>query len=155
MRDMTTTAMLGVVILLTGAVKVPSPVAGGEFQLSAPLAVLICAYFGFSRYFTAGILASFLGLLLGTSNLFNIAIALVFRLIVGGIIAISSGQSLPLLMLSGPVGTFCARIAVAQLLHLQWQILAVAAIPGMVFTAVVVGLAYKPGLKLLQRYRII
>ena len=43
MHDLTTTALLAVLILLSGSMKIPSPVAGGEFQLSAPIAVLICA----------------------------------------------------------------------------------------------------------------
>ena len=58
MHDLTTTALLAVLILLSGSMKIPSPVAGGEFQLSAPIAVLICALFGFKRYIWAGILAS-------------------------------------------------------------------------------------------------
>ena len=41
MHDLTTTALLAVLILLSGSMKIPSPVAGGEFQLSAPIAVLI------------------------------------------------------------------------------------------------------------------
>lgn len=154
MREMTTTAMLGVVILLVGAIKIPSPAAGCEFQLSAPLAVLICAYFGFKRYFIAGLLASVLGLILGTANIFNIAIALIFRLVVGAIVIVG-GEFLPILMLSGPLGTLVARFVIAQMMHINWMILAATAVPGMIFTLAVVGLAYNPGLKLLKKYRII
>lgn len=151
MREMTTTTLLGVLILLVGAIKIPSPAAGCEFQLSAPLAVLICVYFGFKRYMFAGILASLLGLLLGTANLFNIIIALVFRLVVGLLVTVSKGN-LPIIVISGPLGTMAARFVIAQLMHISWLYLAAAAIPGMIFTAVAVALAYKPGLKLKQKY---
>lgn len=53
-RELTFTAFLSVLILLSGSLKLPSPVAGGEFQLSAPIAVLICAYFGFGYVTTNG-----------------------------------------------------------------------------------------------------
>lgn len=154
MRNMTTTALLGVVILLVGAIKIPSPVAGGEFQASAPIAVLICAYFGFKRYFLAGILASVLGMLLGTANIFNVMIALVFRVVAGAAV-VCSGKYLVLLMLCGPLGTLASRVVMAQVMGIDWRILAVAAVPGMVFTAVAVGMGYKPGLQLLKKYRII
>ena len=36
MQELTTTALLGVLILISGSFKIPSPIAGGEFQLSAP-----------------------------------------------------------------------------------------------------------------------
>lgn len=65
MKELTTIALLGVLILISGSFKIPSPIAGGEFQLSAPIAVLICACFGFKRYIIAGILASMLGMMLG------------------------------------------------------------------------------------------
>ena len=42
MKELTTIALLGVLILISGSFKIPSPIAGGEFQLSAPIAVLIC-----------------------------------------------------------------------------------------------------------------
>lgn len=43
LKDLTTISLLAVLILISGSFKIPSPVAGGEFQLSAPIAVLICA----------------------------------------------------------------------------------------------------------------
>ena len=80
---MTTTAMLAVLILLSGTFKIPSPVAGGEFQLSAPIAVLICALFGFKRYIIAGILASTLGMMLGVHTIFSVIIQMSFRIEIG------------------------------------------------------------------------
>lgn len=73
MKELTTIALLGVLILISGSFKIPSPLAGGEFQLSAPIAVLICACFGFKRYIIAGILASMLGMIRWYSALLPVA----------------------------------------------------------------------------------
>ena len=54
-RDLTTTALLAILIIISGTFRIPSPLAGGEFQLSSPIAVLICACFGFKRYIIAGV----------------------------------------------------------------------------------------------------
>ena len=150
MHQLTTTAFLSVLILLSGAIKLPSPFPGGEFQLSAPVAVLICACFGFKRYIAAGIVASVLGMLLGTANVFNVLIAMVFRLVAGGIIAFG-GTSLPIIVVSGPFGTFAARLVLAQLTGISWLVLVSAAIPGMVFTAVAAGAMYRPAIRLLHK----
>lgn len=150
MQQLTCTAMLGVIILLSGSFKIPSPVAGGEFQLSAPLAVLICAYFGFKRYLIAGVIASVLGLLLGTANILNIMIAMVFRVVAGGLVSIA-GTSLPVIAVSGPLGTLAARLVMGQVLQINWLVLAAAAVPGMIFTAIAAALLYKPGLALLGK----
>lgn len=150
MKELTTTALLGVLILISGTFKIPSPIAGGEFQLSAPIAVLICACFGFKRYITAGILASMLGLLLGTANIFNVLIQMVFRLAAGGTLALA-GTSLPVIAVSGPLGTFAARLVLWQVTGVSWQVLTIAAAPGMIFTAVTAVLLYKPALRLLHK----
>lgn len=150
MHQLTTTALLSVLILLSGAMKLPSPFPGGEFQLSAPIAVLICACFGFKRYITAGIIASILGLLLGTANIFNVLIAMVFRLVAGGCLALL-GASIPVIMVSGPLGTIAARLVLAQVTGISWLVLATAAIPGMIFTAIAAAAMYKPAVKLLHK----
>ena len=76
-------ALLTAFIAVTGAIKIPNVIPGVDFQLSAPLAVAICAVFGFKRYIVAGCLASVISLLLGTQTLLHVAIALQFRLWVG------------------------------------------------------------------------
>lgn len=149
MQQLTTTALLSAVILISGSLKIPSPFPGGEFQLSAPIAVLICCCFGFKRYLTAGIMASILGLLLGTATIFNVIIAMVFRVVAGAVLELG-GRNLPVIMLCGPLGTLAARIVLGQVLQVSWVVLTVAALPGMVFTAVAAGLMYRPALKLLH-----
>lgn len=150
-RDLTTTALLSVLILLSGAAKIPSPIAGGEFQLSAPIAVLICACFGFKKYITAGFIASILGMMLGTSTILNVLIAMTFRIVAGGSIALF-GAHWPVVVISGPVGSLAARVLLAQITGVSWTLLAAAALPGMIFTAVATGILYHPCRKLLHRF---
>lgn len=149
-QNLTFTAFLSMLILISGSLKIPSPIIGGEFQLSAPIAVLICCYFGFKRYLTAGIIASILSLLLGTATVFNVMIAIIFRIVAGTIITLG-GRSLPIIALSGPSGTLAARMVMGQLLNIDWLILAYAALPGMIFTALVSVLLYKPCQKFLNK----
>ena len=150
MHDLTTTALLAVLILLSGSMKIPSPVAGGEFQLSAPIAVLICALFGFKRYILAGVLASALGMMLGIHTIFSVIIQRSFRVVTGAVMALG-GTNLLTVIISGPLGTLFARIVMWQITGVSWIALTAAAAPGMVFTAVGAGLMYKPVQKLLHK----
>ena len=150
MHDLTTTALLAVLILLSGSMKIPSPVAGGEFQLSAPIAVLICALFGFKRYILAGVLASALGMMLGIHTIFSVIIQMSFRVVTGAVMALG-GTNLLTVIISGPLGTLFARIVMWQITGVSWIALTAAAAPGMVFTAVGAGLMYKPAQKLLHK----
>lgn len=150
MQELTTTALLAVVILLSGSMKIPSPVAGGEFQLSAPIAVLICALFGFKRYIFAGVLASALGMMLGIHTIFAVIIQMAFRIVTGAVMAVL-GTNLLTVIISGPLGTLFARIVMWQVTGVSWLVLTAAAAPGMVFTAIAAGVMYKPAQKLLQR----
>lgn len=153
-KDMAILGLLAAVILISGFFKLPSPILGGEFQLSAPIAVLICALFGFKRYILAGIIASVLGLALGTANFFNVIVAMVFRLVVG--IILSLGHVNPItLSLSGPLGTFTARLVLFLVTGISWKVLALAALPGMVFTAIVSVVLYKPAQRLLRKVKAI
>ncbi len=150
MQQMTTTALLAVLILLSGSLKIPSPVIGGEFQLSAPIAVLICALFGFKRYFIAGVLASLLGMMLGIHTIFSVIIQMTFRLAAGGVMALF-GTNLLTVIISGPLGTLLARLVMWQVTGVSWLVLTAAAAPGMVFTAVSAGVLYKPAQKMLHK----
>ena len=81
--DCCETALLAVLIAVSGTFRIPGIVPGTEFQLSAPIAVAICGVFGFKKYIIAGILASLMGLSLGTCTILNVAIQMSFRLGVG------------------------------------------------------------------------
>lgn len=132
-HDLTEIALLAALITITGAIKLPSLLPGMEFQLSAPLAVAICVVFGFKKYILAGILSSMAGLILGTHNLFNVAIAMQFRLVVGAMIALF-GRRLWVVALSGPLGTLTARLTLSLVVGKAAGALVLAALPGMVFT---------------------
>ena len=138
MKELTTIALLGVLILISGSFKIPSPIAGGEFQLSAPIAVLICACFGFKRYIIA------------MHNIINVLVQMVFRVVAGGTMALL-GTNLLTVAVSGPLGTFAARLVLWQVTGVNWMVLTAAAFPGMIFTAVAAGAFYKPAKQLLTK----
>lgn len=142
-REIALTALLGATILVSGSFKIPSPFFGGEFQLSAPLAVLICAFFGFRRYLFAGIGASVAGLALGLATPFNVVVAMVFRIVAGAAVCLGH-RHLVALMLAGPLGTAAARLVLAPILGVDVLILLGAAVPGMIMTAIAVFLLVKP-----------
>lgn len=148
-RMLTETALLTALITMTGALKLPGFIPGTEFQLSAPLAVAICGVFGFTKYMTAGVLSSLIGLILGTQTILNVLIALIFRVTVGMLIRVC-GTSWPVLTLAGPLGSSVARLALGGVLGKAVIPLLLAAVPGMIYT----GLAAYPLTKLLLRIKV-
>lgn len=129
-------SLLASFISVSGSIKIPTLIMGSEFQMSAPVAVAICAVFGFKRYIIAGIISSVLLFLLGIHTLINVEIAMVFRLIVGLIISLG-GKHIWIIIIAGPIGTFIARIVLAFTLQLPLMLLVFPAIPGMVLTAII------------------
>lgn len=148
-RMLTETALLTALITVTGAIKLPGFIPGTEFQLSAPLAVAICGVFGFTKYMTAGILSSVIGLILGTQTILNVFIAMVFRVTVGIVIAVF-GTSWPVLAIAGPLGSSLARLSIGGILGKAVIPLLLAAVPGMIYTA----LAAYPLTLLLKRVKV-
>lgn len=147
-RDMTVTGLLAALIAISGSFKIPGLIPGTEFQLSAPLAVAICAVYGFHRYFVAGVLASAATLMLGTQTLFNTAIALLFRVTIG-VVLVVGGTSWPVVAIAGPIASFIARLSLMGIMgQAAWAVIA-AALPGMIYTAV----AAWPLTVVLQRVR--
>ncbi|HWR43057.1 hypothetical protein [Sporomusa sp.] len=130
----TEVGLLAAFITITGTFKLPGLIPGTEFQLSAPLAVGICAVFGFSKYILAGVLSSAAGLILGTQSLLNVFIAMVFRVTVGMIVVLL-GRSWPVIVLAGPVGSAVARLALGGIIGKAAIPLVLAAAPGMIYTA--------------------
>lgn len=147
-RWLTETALLAALVAVTGAVKLPGLVPGTEFQLSAPLAVAICAVFGFVKYITAGLIASLAGLILGTQTVLNVCVAVVFRLTAGAMLGFF-GTAWPVVVAAGPVGSAVARLALGAVLGKAAVPLVIAAFPGMIYT----GLAAWPLTLLLRRVR--
>lgn len=133
-RRLAETGLLAAFLFVTGAVKLPGLLPGTEFQLSAPLAVAVCAVFGFRRYIIAGLIASSLGLMLGTQNFLHVFIAMIFRLTVGGVLA-TAGTSWLAVAVAGPIGSAVARLALAAVIGQVAAGLVLAAVPGMLCTA--------------------
>lgn len=140
-KELTTTALLGSILALLGTFKIPGIIPGTEFQLSAPFAVCIAASLGFRRYLGIGILASCINLLMGTHTILNVTVAMVFRIVVGLIITVIGVNPISLII-SGPLGTIAGRIVLGGILHTDYKVLILGAVPGMIFTAVVAGLFY-------------
>lgn len=132
--DLTQIALLAAFITISGAIKIPSIIPGAEFQLSAPLAVAICYAFGFKVYLIAGVLSSIVGLIMGTHTLFNVAIAMLFRLSVA-LTMFAVGRNKLSLIVAGPIASTLARLSIALFLDKLAYALVVAAIPGMIYTA--------------------
>lgn len=140
-NELTLIALLSAIIGISGMIKIPSFVGGAEFQLSAPLAVIIVACFGFKKYFIAGVIASFISFLLGTHTIINILVAMVFRLVAGGSISLFGPTNINLII-SGPIGTIVARLVLSLILKVNPWTLIIGAIPGMIFTSLVVMFLY-------------
>lgn len=128
-------SLLAAFISVSGMIKLPTFVMGSEFQMSAPIAVAICAIFGFKRYIIAGILSSLILFLLGLHTIVNVLVAMVFRLVVGFIISLFGSHPL-VIAISGPLGTFVARYVLAMTLQIPFTVLVMPALPGMILTAI-------------------
>ena len=140
-REMTLTALLAAILAVLGMFKLPSILPGCEFQLSAPFAVCIAGCFGFKRYIRIGILARVINLILSTHTIVNVTIAMIFRLVAGGILAVFGVNPLTII-LSGPLGTAAGRIVLGAISGTDPLVLTAAAVPGMVFTAVSASVMY-------------
>lgn len=149
-RRIAVCSLLAAVLALLGCFKIPGPIPGTEFQLSAPFAVCIAACFGFANYFKIGLLASLINFLLGTHTLVNITVAMVFRLVAGGLISLAGANPLTLLV-SGPLGTGVGRLVLAAVLGVEPLPLLLASLPGMAYTALGSLLLYPVMRRLVQR----
>lgn len=132
--DICETAMLAVLIAVSGVFRIPGLVPGTKFQLSAPIAVAICGVFGFKKYLIAGILASLLSMTMGTATILNVAVAMTFRVVVG-LVWLALGDSRVFYVISGPVGSAAARVLMYFLLGKGLEVMLIAAAPGMIYTA--------------------
>lgn len=150
-NNLVVTAMLAALLAILGTFKIPAIVPGAEFQLSAPFALCIAACFGFRRYFTIGLLASAINLLLGTHTILNVTIALVFRIIAGGMITLLGAKPASL-VISGSVGTAAGRLILAAIVHVSPFPLLAGAAPGMIATAILTPIMYPAMKRVLSAY---
>ena len=149
-KELVLTAFLGILILVSGYFKIPSPVGGAEFQMSAPIAVTIAMLFGFRTYILAGILASILAFSMGTITVYGILIQFVFRLVVGLCIVILGTRKVSLLI-SGPLGRIAARFAVSVVTQVPVLPLIISILPGLVITPLVAYILYTKGYRMMKK----
>ncbi len=141
-REITLVSLLAVIIAISGTFKLPGIIPGTEFQMSAPIAIGICATFGFKRYITAGIVASFINLIMGTHTILNVIVAMVFRIVAGSAISYL-GTGIIIVSLAGPLGTFVGRIVMSYIVGTPLKVLVIASLPGMVYTMISSYFTYK------------
>lgn len=141
-KEITLVALLSVIIAISGNFKLPGLIPGTEFQMSAPIAIGICATFGFKKYITSGIIASFINLVMGTHTILNVIVSMVFRIVAGGIIS-TLGVSFLVVSLAGPIGTFFGRIVMSFITKASLKSLVIAAFPGMIYTLISSYIIYK------------
>lgn len=141
-RELTLISLISVIIAISGIFKLPGIIPGTEFQMSAPIAIGICATFGFKRYVFSGIIASFINLLMGTHTLLNVIAAMIFRIVGGGLIGIF-GNGIIVVTTAGPVGTICGRIVMSFITGVPAKVLIISAFIGMVYTAILSYITFK------------
>ncbi|AZO94808.1 hypothetical protein [Halocella sp. SP3-1] len=134
-RELTLISLLAVIITISGSFKMPGPLPGTEFQLSAPIAVAITVVFGFRRYIIAGIIASAISLTLGIHTIINVIIAMTFRFVAGGIIYFFKPGFIPVII-AGPLGSITARIMLCLFFGNPLSAMLIAGLPGMLYTAI-------------------
>ncbi|MEG0843964.1 MAG: hypothetical protein RSD22_08180 [Romboutsia sp.] len=149
-RELTLISILALIIAISGTFKLPGIIPGTEFQMSAPIAIGICSMFGFKRYISAGVIASFINFMMGTHTILNILVAMVFRVVAGGIIYIL-GTNILVISLAGPIGTFLGRIVMSYIVGTPFKILLIGAFPGMIYTAISSYFIYKAMLKIVDK----
>ena len=141
-KELTLIPILGTIIFLTSLIKIPSIFPGAEFQMSAPISVLISMTFGPKIYILAGLIGSFLSFFTGISNIYGIIVALVFRIGVLVFILLIKNKNFCLLFASS-FGTSLSRIVLSKLLGLPLISLLIPALPGMIISGVLAKLFYE------------
>ncbi|MDP4448503.1 QueT transporter family protein [Staphylococcus hyicus] len=140
-KFMTQISAIAALLTVFALFKLPALLPGLEFQLSAPVSLLILAFFGIKRYFIGGLISSMILFIIGVFNPLHLCVSIIFRLVAIGVVY-GLGVSLRTLCLAGCVGTLVSRVILATFLHLPPIVLVAHALPGICFTLIVVSLLY-------------
>lgn len=136
-KEITQISCIAAILSIFAMIKLPSIIPGMEFQLSAPVSLLILAFFGIKKYFIGGLLSSFILLALGIFNPINIMISIIFRLVAIIIVYIFKTNVFSLIIAS-VLGSVISRIILSQILDLPLLIILINALPGIIFTILTV-----------------
>lgn len=140
-KSITQISVIAALLTLFALFKLPALIPGLEFQLSAPVSILILAFFGIKRYFIGGLISSAILFIIGVFNPLHLAISIIFRIVAIGIVYFW-GVSLKSLSLASCAGTLTSRIILASILNLPPILLVAHALPGIIFTIIVVVILY-------------
>lgn len=135
-KDITQISVIAAILTILAVLKIPSIIPGLDFQLSAPAALLILAFFGIKKYFLGGLLSSVLLLIFGVFNPINVIISIIFRVIAIAVVYLLKINVLSL-VLSSVLGSLVSRLLLSIILNLPVWVVLLNAIPGVIFTLIV------------------
>lgn len=110
-KDITQISVIAAILTILAALKIPSIIPGLDFQLSAPAALLILAFFGIKKYFLGGLLSSLLLLVFGVFNPINVIISIIFRVIAIAVVYLLKINVLSL-VLASVLGSLVSRLLI-------------------------------------------
>lgn len=135
-KEITQISCIAAILSILAIIKMPSILPGLDFQLSAPISLLILAIFGIKKYFVGGLLSSFILFILGIFNPINLIISFIFRL-VAILIVYFFKVNIFSLVAAAILGSTLSRIMLAQILNLPILLVIVNAVPGIIFTIII------------------
>lgn len=116
-KDITQISVIAAILTILAVLKIPSIILGLDFQLSAPAALLILAFFGIKKYFLGGLLSSVLLLIFGVFNPINVIISIIFRVIAIAVVYLLKINVLSL-VLASVLGSLVSRLLLSIILNL-------------------------------------
>ncbi|MRF37189.1 QueT transporter family protein [Staphylococcus sp. KY49P] len=135
-KEITQISCIAAILSIFAIIKMPSILPGLEFQLSAPVSLLILAIFGIKKYFIGGLLSSFILLILGIFNPINLIVSFCFRFVAILVIWFFKVNVFSLII-AAVLGSTLSRIILSQILNLPILVIVINATPGIIFTIIV------------------
>lgn len=135
-KEITQISCIAAILSIFAIIKMPSILPGLEFQLSAPVSLLILAIFGIKKYFIGGLLSSFILLILGIFNPINLIVSFCFRFVAILVIWFFKVNVFSLII-AAVLGSTLSRIILSQTLNLPILVVVINATPGIIFTIIV------------------
>lgn len=135
-KEITQISCIAAILSIFAIIKMPSILPGLEFQLSAPVSLLILAIFGIKKYFIGGLLSSFILLILGIFNPINLIVSFCFRFVAILVIWFFKVNVFSLII-AAVLGSTLSRIILSQILNLPILVVVINATLGIIFTIIV------------------
>lgn len=118
-KDITQISVIAAILTILAVLKIPSIIPGLDFQLSAPAALLILAFFGIKKYFLGGLLSSVLLLIFGVFNPINVIISIIFRVIAIAVVYLLKINVLSL-VLASVLGSLVSRLLLSIIYYFKF-----------------------------------